>query len=455
MGADWRYQVPAPLPQYRDAATGGWLRYDPTGEMDRLYGPPPLYGELKDFAAMPRPGHTHAITDDVLDFIWQKYVPAELLQQLLPRAVLKEYLPEKIYDALYPSTSGGTAALPSSSSSSSLANWQRYLPPVVIQQYVPDNLLKQYIPRGTGVNKPVPQGAGVVQAPLVSNPNPGGAFNPVLPSGGVLPGGDKLGQTPAPGLGVFGGGQPMPTAVPGFGGGQPMPTVVPGFGGGQPMPTAVPGFGGGQPMPTAVPGFGGGQPMPTAVPGFGGGQPMPTAVPGFGGGQPMPTAIPGSSAGGFNPSSRFPGSSNGVTPAPTTPSTPATATTPVQPVTTAGQTPGLSGQLPRELQEALDRTNLYRVRHGANPLVWDSGVAASAAAFASGCPRGHSMNSTVGENLAWGHSSFKDAVDAWYNEVSWQENVYLTTRLLTSTCNAQNETIRLHFTLCYCIHLCL
>ena len=369
MGADWRYQVPAPLPQYRDAATGGWLRYDPTGEMDRLY-PAPKYGELKDFAAVPKPGQSSVDMDDVLDFKWQKYVPAGLLQQHLPRDVLKKYLPEKTFEALQPSTSGGTAALPAS-------NWQRYLPPSLIQQYVPDHLLKKYIPQGIGLSKPSPQSPGVTPGPLASNPNPGGAFNPVLPSGGVLPGGDKLGQSPLSGLGGLGG----------------------------------------QPMPTSVPGFGGGQPMPTSVPGFGGGQPMPTSVPSFGGGQPMPTAVPGSSAGGFNPSSWFPGSSSGVTPATTRPSTPATATTPVQPATTAGQTPGSTGQLPRELQEALDRTNLYRVRHGATPLVWDSGVAASAAAFASGCPRGHSMNSTVGENLAWGHSSFKDAIDAWYNEV--------------------------------------
>ena len=68
-------------------------------------------------------------------------------------------------------------------------------------------------------------------------------------------------------------------------------------------------------------------------------------------------------------------------------------------------------------QEALDAHNTYRVRHQVDPLVWDDAVAASAQSWADGCVFEHS-GVGYGENLAWGHSSMKAAIDVWYDEVS-------------------------------------
>lgn len=60
---------------------------------------------------------------------------------------------------------------------------------------------------------------------------------------------------------------------------------------------------------------------------------------------------------------------------------------------------------------------MYRTRHQAPAIQWDAAIAKQAAAFASGCPQGHSGTRGVGENMAWGYADFVKAIDAWYNEV--------------------------------------
>jgi uncharacterized protein YkwD len=52
-------------------------------------------------------------------------------------------------------------------------------------------------------------------------------------------------------------------------------------------------------------------------------------------------------------------------------------------------------------RQLLDQQNGYRARHGVENLKWDAGLAASAAAFAAGCPLGHSGTRGIGENIAW------------------------------------------------------
>jgi uncharacterized protein YkwD len=70
-----------------------------------------------------------------------------------------------------------------------------------------------------------------------------------------------------------------------------------------------------------------------------------------------------------------------------------------------------------EVQAGFDVTNSYRRQHSSPALVWDASIAAQAAAYVAGCPKGHSGASGVGENLAWGFDSLSAAVEAWYNEV--------------------------------------
>jgi uncharacterized protein YkwD len=70
-----------------------------------------------------------------------------------------------------------------------------------------------------------------------------------------------------------------------------------------------------------------------------------------------------------------------------------------------------------EVQAGFDVTSSYRRQHSSPALVWDAAIAAQAAAYVAGCPKGHSGASGVGENLAWGYDSLSAAVEAWYNEV--------------------------------------
>ncbi|KIY97556.1 Protein PRY1 [Monoraphidium neglectum] len=84
----------------------------------------------------------------------------------------------------------------------------------------------------------------------------------------------------------------------------------------------------------------------------------------------------------------------------------------------SGGSSGAPAGLSADLAAVLQRHNELRARHGAAPLSWDAPLAAQAQGYADGCPNGHSGMSGVGENLAWGYSSFEEAVNAWYNEVS-------------------------------------
>jgi uncharacterized protein YkwD len=83
----------------------------------------------------------------------------------------------------------------------------------------------------------------------------------------------------------------------------------------------------------------------------------------------------------------------------------------------SGGSSGAPAGLSADLAAVLQRHNELRARHGAAPLSWDAPLAAQAQGYADGCPNGHSGMSGVGENLAWGYSSFEEAVNAWYNEV--------------------------------------
>ncbi|WIA37933.1 hypothetical protein OEZ86_001310 [Tetradesmus obliquus] len=71
-----------------------------------------------------------------------------------------------------------------------------------------------------------------------------------------------------------------------------------------------------------------------------------------------------------------------------------------------------------DMQEALDRHNMYRRRHQAPPLAWDAAMAAQAAQFAAGCPMGRSGRVGLGESLAFGYPDAASVVNAWYAQVA-------------------------------------
>ena len=86
---------------------------------------------------------------------------------------------------------------------------------------------------------------------------------------------------------------------------------------------------------------------------------------------------------------------------------------------TAPRPPTSAALLSADATAALTRHNLYRQRHQVANLVWDDAIAASAAKWVAGCPRGHSGYAGVGENMAWATSmTVEGMVDMWYNEVS-------------------------------------
>jgi len=107
----------------------------------------------------------------------------------------------------------------------------------------------------------------------------------------------------------------------------------------------------------------------------------------------------------------------------------AAAIAPLAPVPAAASAPAPAARtlalLDAQLRAALDRTNLYRARHaGASAsLAWDPALAAGAAAAAAACPPRASGElggafappPGLGQNVAWGQSSFAAAVDAWYD----------------------------------------
>jgi len=85
--------------------------------------------------------------------------------------------------------------------------------------------------------------------------------------------------------------------------------------------------------------------------------------------------------------------------------------------------------IPQEMQDLLDRHNMYRCMHNAPALVWDEAIAANAQSWANQGLWAHSTTASppanvvdgasLGENLAWGSPARTglQAVNAWYAEV--------------------------------------
>ncbi|PNH11533.1 Protein PRY2 [Tetrabaena socialis] len=67
---------------------------------------------------------------------------------------------------------------------------------------------------------------------------------------------------------------------------------------------------------------------------------------------------------------------------------------------------------------SLDRHNLYRPRHRAQPLRWSDSLTADAQAWANRCVFEHASGTGQGENLAWGYNDPVSAIDAYYAESS-------------------------------------
>lgn len=80
---------------------------------------------------------------------------------------------------------------------------------------------------------------------------------------------------------------------------------------------------------------------------------------------------------------------------------------------------------PDETNPILEYHNMVRAKHGAEPLVWDDGIAAHAQIWANSCNLNHgsSDGASYGQNLAYGHRNpvtlEPDPIAAatdWYNE---------------------------------------
>lgn len=70
-----------------------------------------------------------------------------------------------------------------------------------------------------------------------------------------------------------------------------------------------------------------------------------------------------------------------------------------------------------EIQEWLQKHNIYRTLHGVPEVTWSNTVAASAQAWANTCPSGHS-GTGYGENIAWATNDIgvSAVVKLWYDE---------------------------------------
>jgi hypothetical protein len=358
---------------------------DPTGETDKIW-PQPRYGELRDFAAVPRPGMPAPSINDVVDFSWQTYIPQEVLLQYVPKEVLQMYLPLSTYQGV--TQPAGSAAVPR-------PDWPSLLPTSVIQHFIPVREVRKYIPQGTALNTPrqfkdgLPMGLGSILTGAVPNPNQSPNWQSWAQRAGAPPNWQQFAPQQGSGSSWFpsGGAGGAPSSNNWF-----SPSQLGSWAPAIPSRPSVPT---GARPPTGTSMF-----QPTT--GTGVVRPAPSP-------SPKPKApIPAPKA--PTPAPKTP------TPAPKTP-TPAPkapAPAPAKPSTGSSAPTGLS----KDLQAALDATNVYRRRHGSPPVVWDAQIAANAANFAVGCPRGHSGASGVGENMAWGYDNFKAVVDAWYNEVS-------------------------------------
>jgi hypothetical protein len=80
-----------------------------------------------------------------------------------------------------------------------------------------------------------------------------------------------------------------------------------------------------------------------------------------------------------------------------------------------------------EMQEVLDKHNVYRCMHGVPALTWDADIAANAQAWADSGVWGHSPKprtvngKDVGENIGWGTSrTGPETVIAWYSEIQYK-----------------------------------
>jgi hypothetical protein len=83
-----------------------------------------------------------------------------------------------------------------------------------------------------------------------------------------------------------------------------------------------------------------------------------------------------------------------------------------------------------EMQQVLDKHNVYRCMHGVPLLTWDDAVAANAQAWADNGVYEHSSNEQrvingeqCGENLAWGYPQYSgtESTVAWYDEIKYTD----------------------------------
>lgn len=77
----------------------------------------------------------------------------------------------------------------------------------------------------------------------------------------------------------------------------------------------------------------------------------------------------------------------------------------------------MSGEPEPLMKWLVNKHNELRYRHGVQMLTWDWSLAWNAYNYVVGCPKGHSGQQGIGENLAWGHQDFNHAMRDWYNEV--------------------------------------
>lgn len=77
----------------------------------------------------------------------------------------------------------------------------------------------------------------------------------------------------------------------------------------------------------------------------------------------------------------------------------------------------MTGEPEPLLKWLVDKHNELRYRHGVQLLTWDWSLAWNAYNYITACPKGHSGQQGIGENLAWGHNDFNHAMRDWYDEV--------------------------------------
>jgi hypothetical protein len=91
---------------------------------------------LKNFGYVPKPGSS------IIMYDWQRFVPTIVLTQHIPAPVLAQYLDNDTLVMLAPDAKGDVQM------QRTLVGWQRAIPASVIQQYVPAEVLARYVPEG-------------------------------------------------------------------------------------------------------------------------------------------------------------------------------------------------------------------------------------------------------------------------------------------------------------------